>query len=85
MRAHWGTRVPEGIGLGKLGKVSGSGDSLSQRSTHAEGGIIFAQLDEYSDQLIADKPRENRREEVVEHTYSTILAGKRRTHLEANI
>jgi hypothetical protein len=60
MRAHLGTRVPEGIGLGKLGKVSQSGNSLPQRSTHAEGGIIFSQVDEYSDQLTADKPRENR-------------------------
>jgi len=58
-RAQWGTRVPEGIGLGNLranySTMLISIDSLPPRRTHEEGGRVFLQLVTYSDQLITDK------------------------------
>jgi hypothetical protein len=48
-RAHRGTRIPEGTGLGKLlGDSSINGNllnSLPQRETHIEGGRIVSQFD----------------------------------------
>ena len=60
---QWGTRVSEGTGLGKLEEgfwvKARPGNPLPQKSTHDDVKNIV-QFDAYSDQLIADKPRENR-------------------------
>jgi hypothetical protein len=70
-RAHWGTRVPSGTGLGKLEKGfsvrARPGNPPPQKTTHDETEVVV-QFDAYSDQLMADKPRENRRKRVMERT-----------------
>ncbi len=55
-RAHWGRRVPAGIGLGNLqDNVSVKRERFSTISeTHEEGGIVVVQLVTNSDQLMTD-------------------------------
>ena len=55
-RAHWGRPVPAGIGLGNLREnISVKHNTLSTTlKTHEPGGIVFVQLETYSDQLIAN-------------------------------
>ena len=55
-RAHWGRRVPAGIGLGNLqDDVSVKRERFSTISeTHEEGGIVVVQLVTNSDQLMTD-------------------------------
>src|SRR6266567_9171595 len=56
MRAHRGTRVPEGTGLGNLQAICPSSVPMHRFSaangTHDEGDRVVVQLDEYSDQLM---------------------------------
>ena len=55
-RAHWGRRVPAGIGLGNLrDNINVKRNTFSTTlKTHKPGGIVFVQLNTYSDQLIAN-------------------------------
>ena len=58
IRAHWGTRIPEGTGFGNLrANYNVNRDRFSatvSQGTHDPGGKVLVQLVTHSDQLLKE-------------------------------